>query len=516
MNMSYKMGLIIGVLLIIIILFYYNPTIPQHPARIHCVDCNVIVISLDALRADHVGVYGYERNTTPNIDAIAGDGITFTNAFSNSPNTLSSHMSIFTSTYPNTHGVMFSRVGQSLPESILTLPEILKIYGYKTIWFASLLDYNLNLSEGFGRGIEEAYDNTVPHLSRDDFLELIENNSEDRFFIFYHTSDIHDPYVTPEPLNSKFDPDYNGSITGSYSEFFEGERVEMKEFYENNATDFFDRMHATEDDEKQAILDYLYNTSIETRKKYIEFVVEKQIIPQEQLDMETPRQRFWEPVERNSPYDMEHVTALYDSGIFFTDSFMGEIRDTLEEAGILNKTILIITADHGEEFMEHGGILHEQLYEECTHVPLIFMIPEVPGGFRENLVQSIDILPTVLDILGIPVPTIAEGTSLVPSINNPGTETNEFIFSLWTGVSSIRTKEWKYIIYDSGKKELYNLLTDPDEKDNLFSGNPGIADTLEEELMSWRGSRPLISETNEFFSRIDPELRKELIRTGYW
>jgi arylsulfatase A-like enzyme len=482
-----------------------------------CPDCNVILISLDALRADHLGCYGYFRNTTPNIDRAAEGGIVFTNAFSQSAHTLSSHMSMFTSTYPTTHKVILSSISHSLPEEILTLPQILKIYGYKTAWFAPLWDPNLNLSAGFRRGIDETYGSPLLFDEGDHLLEWIENNSGQRFFAFFHTYEIHDPYIPPEPLNKKFNPDYTGNMVDSAQDYWALIIQRIRQLYENDTEYFFNTLGIYDEKERQTLADYIYSPSPENGRSLtqIGLKIKKPILDSFGLSSEY-RDIFFARVNLSDPRDFNHLIALYDAEIFYTDQFIGRLLERLDRIGIINRTILIITADHGEEFMEHGQVLHGQLYDECIHIPLIFIIPRAESGIKvSSLTQSIDIMPTILEMLNIPIPSNAEGRSLVPAIKN-GSEINDFVYSIWTYSSSVRNMEWKLVLHDSGTRELFHLPSDPGQCNNMAEITGDMADFLEAKIMDWIKKAELIPARDELLSRIDNETREKFIRTGYW
>lgn len=413
---------------------------------------NVILISVDALRADHLSCYGYQRDTTPNIDRLASEGVLFSQAISQGIGTLESHMSMLTSLYPHTHGLNHAR--QTLDDSKVTLAEILKDNGYFTVAFTggSYMDARYGFSQGFdiyddsGGGIEKQ----IPRI-----FNALEKNRNKRFFIFIHTYDVHAPYNPPEP--------YDKLYTLPQSNF---------------------------------------NPSVENLRAVID---KKATLTDD---------------------DLRRIIALYDGGIRYVDEHIGRLLKKLDELGLSDKTLIIITADHGEEFMEHGSLMHEwQLYDELIHVPFIMRFKEKigKGQIIRNQVQSIDIMPTVLDILGISLNKEAEGTNLVPLIN--GVESiNRAAYTEclgWPGFGinlySIRTERFKFIYTISKAKgpsvELYNLKNDPGETMNLAFKKPQLAEKLKKHLFDHIGSaEELFREGN---GQIDEELRKRLKSLGY-
>lgn len=413
-----------------------------------CINCNVILISIDTLRADHLGCYGYSRNTSPNIDKIAEDGVLFKNNFAQSFNTLPSHMSIFTSLYPSTHGVI-NVYEDKLDNSTKTITQILNLYGYHTAWFGVTDDPHLNLTIGFERGFDEIHSNYLWNYSdwREPY-EWINKNSNKKFFIFLHTYRVHDPYTPPSPYDKLFDPDYQGKIVGEEEKFYS----ELEKYHS-------------------------------------------------QLNPSDPEREFyWQFVNKTDEKDIKHIIALYDGQIAFADTFIKGLLIEMENSKISGNTIIIITADHGEEFGEHGNFLHEDLHDEVLHTPLIIRIPGVKNKIVDSQVQSIDIMPTVLDILGIPIPHEAQGKSLLPLILGKVKQSDEYTYGYWPGTISIRSDEWKLIINKKGfgpaeistkptftgdVYELYDIQTDSIEKFDVAQVHPEVVSNLKDKINNW-------------------------------
>ncbi len=467
---------------------------------------NVILILLDAVRADHLGCYGYERKTSPNIDLIASKGVVFENAFAQSSHTLESVPSLFTSNYPSTHNVQ--TITTALPQELVLLPEIFRSSGYRTSIF-SANDY-VSMTYGYNRGIKDFYgleENVVknnktvlghllyslPRMSRiRELLEPILNlgysflhskitlNMEDAnfitekamkwikknrnrpFFIYIHYQGGHHPYNPPVPYQKIFDPDFS-------------------------------------DD---PIQDYPLNFGM--------------FLPYEE----------GEPIPAR---ELENMIAQYDGKILYHDENLGILFKQLEQLNLSDKTMIIIASDHGEEFYDHKGWGHgHSLYEENIHVPLILYCPElIPEGKRINeLAEMVDVFPTVLSLVGIfdglKLPYDIEGVDLTPLIleKNPQS-TRDFIFSeLNLGEHSafcLRTQKYKAIEIKFGLREmrmLYDLEKDPEERNNIYEVEKEIAEKLFNKLDDLIEQ----AEQKQFRPRptmINKELKKRLKSLGY-
>ena len=318
-----------------------------------------ILISLDTLRADHLGAYGYRRPTSPFIDTLAARGTLFENAVVQLPGTLPSHMSIFTGLYPAEHGVYPEK---ALGPQIRTLPEVLRAEGFLT--GGHVEGGYVAGRYGFARGFDEWSDESPmvegpgglaksPEAVKRTFrlgLEFLKRaRDREAFFLFLHTYSIHDPYDPPEkyralywlgpPPDGAFPP--NGADLAAFNR---GERT-------------------------------------------------------------------------LAPQAVEYYRALYDAQINYTDDVLRDFFAGIADLGLADSVTVVLTSDHGEEFLEHGKLVHEQVYHECLHVPLVVLRPGQRDGRRVGaLVQSIDIAPTLFDLAGIPParrPPVS-GRSLVP------------------------------------------------------------------------------------------------------
>jgi arylsulfatase A-like enzyme len=330
---------------------------------------NFILISIDSLRADHVGAYGYSRATTPHIDALAEESIVFENAVSTTSWTLPAHISMLTSRFSEAHGV--TAAGDSLADSAITLPEILQENGYATAAVVSgpFLNRRFGFSQGFDiyddetvsfAEINDSHQGITSPLTHERALEILNHVAGEPFFLFLHYWDVHYDYAPPPPFDEMFDPDYSGSVSGNG-------------FIRN------DEIHRGMD-----------------------------------------------------PRDLEHVVALYDGEIAFTDSYLGELFAELKRLELWDNTLIVLTSDHGDEFFEHGNKGHRNtLYGELLDVPLIVKLPQQrrSGERLGNLAGIVDIAPTMLEVAGLPPLAGANGESLLNrmdgSLDRAGDNTEE-------------------------------------------------------------------------------------------
>jgi len=350
---------------------------------------NVLLITIDTLRADRLGVSGHAVKT-PHLDALARGGARFLNAVCEVPLTLPSHTSIMTGTSPAFHQVRNNGTYR-VRESDTTLAEVLKQQGYETAAFigAFPLDSRFGLDQGF-----DLYDDRLrnpdhlagyePQRTAEQVFRAaaawLEPNAGTKFFAWVHYYDPHLPYSPPPPFD------------GSYA----------------------------------------------------------------------------------SPYDGE---------VAYTDGYVGKLREILEERGVADRTLIVVAGDHGEGLGDHGEDTHGIfLYDSTLKVPVIFHAPgAVPGGIEvTDLAGTIDIMPTILDLLDIPVPRSCQGTSLVPAIDGSPAGRESYAETYlpllacgWSELKSIRTGRWKFVL--APEPELYDLAADPREERNIIDREPETA-----------------------------------------
>jgi arylsulfatase A-like enzyme len=356
---------------------------------------NVLLVSLDTLRADRLSTLGYDHETSPRLTAFAADGVSFTQAIAPFPSTTASHMSMLTSLQPCAHNVLVPPLGgpvaAGLSRGATTLAEALAAAGYTTIAITEdgLIQGNLGFDRGFdsyldqfGRG-EEPLGLFAEGIDRAE--RWLERHADQPFFMFLHTYQPHGPFKVPP-------------------------------FYRN-------------------------------------------LVPL--------------PPDAT---DVQRLSADYDAGIRYTDDLLASFLGQLARRGILDRTLVVVTSDHGFEFGEHGGVGHARgVYEEQVHVPLIMRHPRLArGGRRVNdVVAVIDIAPTILALVGVPRPASFTGVDLRPLLDGgslPARET--FAEQLWGPRQTLlRTGSLAWVQKTTGL-ELYDVAADPHEQHDLAAARP--------------------------------------------
>jgi arylsulfatase A-like enzyme len=345
--------------------YWYNPVIVTNQNKINERkenSPNIILISLDTLRADHLHCYGYERKTSPFIDKLAENSVLFANCYSPTGKTLPSHMSMFTSLYPIHHHLLANGnyVIQKLDESIPTMTEVLRKHNYFTGAFTG--GAYVDAQYGFSKGFDFYYNDpstyhraSVGHLYRQT-KHWLEANRNKKFFLFLHTYQIHEPYFSPEPYNLMY---LNKNTTWK--------SANLVEIFEP------DPYKVLTDDERK------------------------------------------------------NLVALYDGEITYTDEHLIKpLVDLLKESGLYDRTLIVLTSDHGEEFYEHKGWRHGySLYNEQLKVPLIMKFPgsEYGGKRITGNVSLVDLMPTILEYAGIEFSGYEpDGISLLEEVKGKKTE----------------------------------------------------------------------------------------------
>ena len=366
---------------------------------------NVLIISTDTTRADHVGCYGNRSVETPVIDALAREGILCANAVTPSPSTLPGHSSLLTGLYPCHHGVRANGTF-CLDDKVTTLAERLKAKGYRTgaVISAFVLDSRYGLDQGFDlyhddltKGMKysaQMFRERAAELTNEPATKWLRDNTDSPFFLFVHYFDPHAVYLPPEPFRSRYAND------------------------------------------------------------------------------------------------------LYDGEIAYVDSQIGVLLQQLEELGVRDRTLVVYTSDHGEGLGEHGEQTHSLLvYDATLHVPLIFSAPsQLPRGkVLHRQCCLVDVVPTVLSLLGEDVPTELDGIDLCSA---PAAGARPVLIETispmtlhgWAPLMGVRRDDFKYIL--APRAELYDLENDPRELKDLHETLPGAVQELSASLTSWLGEDP--------------------------
>jgi len=376
---------------------------------------NVLLVLVDALRADHLGCYGYDRDTSPFLDQFAGRGVRFENAFAQGSQTKVSMASMLTGLNPPTTKVRTASFrdqadtirSDRLSDKVFTLAEILRTGGYETVGFVT--NPHLQDFQGFGQGFDFYQYTLWSELQAEDItrkaLDWLDArpvpDEPDPFFMYLHFMDVHDPYDPPEPWRGKY-------VTGS-------------------------------------------------------------------PDLE-PIQ-FNGPAE--DEYSAEHIAysmALYDGQINYWDDSFRELITGLEDQGLLDNTLVVVVSDHGDEFNEHGGFGHGfTVYDEMIHVPLIMVWPgRLSAGERPDLVRLVDMTPTVAGLTGCPLPPIElDGVDLFDKKLERGSRPVYSETFNGQRPRGLRTSSEQIIHnYLSRHREYFDLAVDPGGAGHRYQG-PG-------------------------------------------
>lgn len=472
-------------------------------------DYNLIMVSLGNIGTKHMSLYGYKRKTTPNLDKWAHNAIIFENVFSCASWTLPVATSIFSSLYPYTHKILNRDIQNTLNKDIKTLPEILRENNYKTAAFTGGLDYY----KGFGhmRGFEDTVDN--PNFTGFDVTltqakDWLSQNLDKKFFLFIHGYTTHSPFDPPERFKGIFSNPEGKNITVDHKRSVRGFKKTDGDTYEAYYAGGSPRFRDPHRIEKELV---------------------KIILTQD---------------------DIDYLRDLYDEEILYEDFMIGNFLNSLDKT-ILNNTIIVVFSEHGEMFAKHGrfgraGTIRGTLYDDVIHIPLIIKTPKRQGKRVKGLVQIIDIMPTIIDLLGIPSSQKIQGKSLMPLINirrpvneyvyaglefNVGKPQPQPPFYPFRSINeSIRDHKWKLIheikfahtsSNTTGKIEeetfkLYNLQDDPDESTNLADKLPETMKDLKEKLSQWaKWSEGFVS-IHPSSQEIPESLLEDARKHGYW
>ncbi len=383
---------------------------------------SVVLITIDTLRADHLGCYGYFRHTSPFIDQLAADGLLFERAITPMSTTLPAHTSLMTSAYPARHGVLSNLNFYHQPvvtdKGFQTAAQMFREAGYLTAGFVSSpgLGEESGITAGFQvfdeSGIRDAFTTTSRVI---DWLDSVPARP---FFLWVHYFDPHHPYDPP--------PDYRDYRS----------------------------------DERQ-----------------LQFVTKAGIPPKHR----TLAMRY---------------SNLYDGEIRYTDDHVGWLLSRLRELDLYRTSMIVLTSDHGEGLMEHGVREHGVIYNEQLFVPLIFKFPEGRGPVGERsmeLASLIDVLPTMVESLALPIPTEQfDGVSLLSKRREFALSERDHTrrrFGSEVNLAVI-SEHWKYFLYTEGADQLYDLERDFEELENVIDEHPEVAERLRKEILGiWKASR---------------------------
>ena len=406
----------------------------------------VILVSIDTLRRDHVGAYGYAKPTTPRLDSLARGGILCDDAVSTSSWTLPAHLSMLTSVDPGAHGG--TDMSHGFNRRVPTLAALLRKAGFATQAVTS----HLYVSSVYG--VDDGFDNLDFRQDRratevaDRAIDILDRVADRPFFLFLHLYDPHWHYDPPEAQRRLFETSYSGTLTGNWKDFSKHDR--------SNTT----------------------------------------------------------------PADLAHLLALYDGEIRYADDEVGRVLDHVKARGLDRGTLVFVTSDHGEEFLEHGSWEHQKtLYEEVIRIPMVVAGPGVQPRKETWQTSLLDVMPTVLAWAGLPASPAQEGRSL---LSTPGTreaygETDHTVDRTHKLFLRAGAGRWKGILsLDDGgnpvNEEWYDLAADPAETTSKTLHN-NVADAVRARaIQRWReargtGAGPAV--------QLTPEQRERLRALGY-
>lgn len=450
-----------------------------------CPKCNIIVIDIDSLRADELPCFGYFRNTTPNICRLATAGVVFENHFSQSSWTMPNQFSFLTSVNPEIHNVKNSFVDK-LDGRIITLTEFLKKNGYKTAWAGYTL-FTVNEENGGLRGFSDVYPDALTIDSwraiTDEYYKSYQRDKTP-FFVYLYNSDLHFPY----PLESRDSHEWLAGIPDDYPITKE----EMDEivgpflrthfheiFSQEIIAEFPEIFSGASDMDGEKLMSWLWSLA---SAKFSGTKEEKTEILS-QLNW-----RVWKiiydaydenaqamAVQKYGDRVSEFARTTYDVRLSQIDKDLsGFIDMLLFDRKYRDNTIIVFLSDHGDEFLEHGGFEHHTIYNELLRIPLIIKAPGISFKRVTGQTQTIDVFPTLLDLVGINIPKSAQGISLVSYTekNRNLDAVNRYVVSSTAVSAAIQNRQWKLIknhLPDKIHTELYNLAVDPGESNNVTS-----------------------------------------------
>ncbi len=421
---------------------------------------NLLVVTLDTTRADVLSCYGGDPRTTPSIDALAREGVLFENAFSTCNVTKPAHLSLFSGQPLIGHRVFNNEA--LIPRDVEVLPNLLRRKGYRTAAFVGAIQ----LGEHAGwRGFDVVQGPSKTfrrgQAILDDALAWLGAAPGEPFFLWTHFFDPHTLYKPPPELAERY---YSGDPKAG-----DGSLIAEEPFL--------------------ATWNY-------------------------------PLMSEWVAGLRDRTY----APAMYAAEVEYTDALVGRLIEHLETTGVLERTAIVLIADHGESLGEHGVYYdHAGLYQPSLHVPFIVRWPGIPGGRRvDSIVTQLDVLPTLADMLDFATPNAARGRSLRPLLEGQGDfeERELFVFeAAHNHQIAVRKGRWKAIwpVFESHRffrkePELYDLDADPGELHNVWSEHPEVVAELAPHAAPWRSLGTIEKGP---LPEVSDELRRSLDALGY-
>lgn len=458
--------LLFGFILLFIVglayILFFRPSKTENP-KAAGKPLNVIVIDICTLRADHLSSNGYSRLTSPNLDKFAGESVNFVNSWTSSGWCLPNFGGILTGTRPEVNKLLLP-ASSKLPDSLKTLPEVLRGAGYETAGFSGsrYLTDQYGLKRGFDTFVNPYMPGSVMAAmpfseNKEKTLEWLDKrkSSVKPFFLYLTIDDLHSPYHSDDP--KKFDQGYSGLLDSIP----------------------FDMSKVSDQDVAGLFFDRIYNGE----------------------KLGNPPQKVIDDVRKfkEDPKNLEHLIARYDASLNYVDRQVGEILDKIKSDGLWDSTVIIITGHQGELLGEHGLLGHlGTIYEPILRVPLMVYFPGEKPKKVQELAERTDIPATILDAAKVLEGNKGqfEGNSLLPVIKGSQIDWKKYIFasSKPTRIPNdsnpdveevaVRNDQYKLIWYgyQASQYELYDLKADPKETSNLAGTMPDVFGELRAQI----------------------------------
>lgn len=440
-----------------------------------CDRCNLILVSLDTVRADKMGFLGAATGLTPNLDGIAKKALVFDNAFTNAFFTTPSHMTVFTSLYPSTHRVEATEVkvprltkteGPAIPLAgrFKTIAQVLQSEKYQTVWAAPLKFKFFAFGDGFGRGFEKTLPSPFKRglrfpLGSEMILDAgvmdqaTGGGKKQPMFLFLHSYVTHLPYVFGEDYPDKKSIPYRPArLLEGIEPIFRKNPKSLIAKYEDPGfnQDKAYRACTNFENMSECFRDYTSPDNFVHRLGQWQLRTASNVI----IDSSSVAGRREE---------LGQYVKAYDFGVKSMDRQVGQLWSYLEGKGLLKNSVVIFFSDHGEELFDHGQGNHSSFYEHTARVPLIIYAPGQQAAADHRLVSLVDLMPTILEMLNLKSrPEQMQGKSIFEKEIS-----RDYVYGYSLGVTYVRGRGWKLIQTEKGEIELYNLLLDPREKENL-------------------------------------------------
>jgi arylsulfatase A-like enzyme len=432
---------------------------------------NVLFIVVDTLRADHLSLYGYPVETSPKLDEFSEGAVVFDNTVSVSPWTLPSHATMFTGKYVYHHNT--TDINQLINPDETLLAEVLGRAGYATAGFVS--GVYCKAKYGLSQGMDYYHDRLD-------------------FFIFDHTFANFDVKTRVQAM-VKTIVELTVDKENALADFLNVLASRMDDFFE---TVFFSDLERSSDEVNKDVFNWLERNGDQTFFLFIHYFDPhipytlgeeyRYLFTNDSMSDYEVENTFYSKRYSDVPQkSTDYLKAVYDAEIRFQDDSLGELFGKLEELDLMNDTLIIITADHGEEFREHGAFDHSKtLYQEVLHVPLIMRYPSsfAPGRVEQR-VSLVDLYPTILDFLGVGFEGV-DGVSLMPLLEGSGSVPERDLLSEYWGrpykgrsvLRAVFADDWKlvevnpeYSPYNLVNSSLFDLGEDPREQVNVYEVN---------------------------------------------